>query len=339
VYAHAQSPCRIGIAGGGTDLPAWTSTRTGRCLSLAIKAYTHAVAISRPDGRVVASYRKRDEATAATEIANGLIRESALLHGWEDGFEVHTLSELSSHGSGLGVSSSIAVSLAACFQRLAALREPFDSRRMTGPTAEPRWQDGGVEGFRERVAKDAWVVEIDRLRRPIGRQDHMAAAHGGMRLYAFTGNDAAVERSFSIDDARWVAEHLCLVRLLDGHDSRAILSSVKNAAALESAAEAVPVAVRAIEMHDPEMLGAALSLGHLSKKGIQGAVPDALAEIVERINGVEGVHGCKVAGAGGGGHVVVAGIPEVLKTLGMAIRLPVVTVQADHDGVRSDGWT
>src|SRR6185369_6495 len=122
MYAHAQAPVRIGIAGGGTDLPVWTHAHPGQCLSLAIKAYTHAVAIHRPDRQVVAAYRNRDVSSAATEIANGLIRESALLHGWEDSFEVHTLSELSSMGSGLGVSSSIAVSLAACFQRLAILR-------------------------------------------------------------------------------------------------------------------------------------------------------------------------------------------------------------------------
>ena len=42
------------------------------------------------------------------------------------------------------------------------------------------------------VARDAWMVEIDRLRRPIGRQDHMAAAWGGLRLYRFEGVDAVV---------------------------------------------------------------------------------------------------------------------------------------------------
>src|SRR3990167_6612680 len=118
MYAHASAPIRIGIAGGGTDLPAWTRERVGRCLSLAIDTYTHAVAISRRDKQVVASYAQRDVAGCATEIANGLVRESALLHGFEDSFEVHTLSEVTSQGSGLGVSSSFAVALAACFECL-----------------------------------------------------------------------------------------------------------------------------------------------------------------------------------------------------------------------------
>lgn len=332
MYAHAQAPVRIGIAGGGTDLPAWTRERVGHCLSLAVRSHTHAVAISRPDGQVVASYRKRDVSTSATEIANGLVRESALLHGWEEGFEVHTISELTSRGSGLGVSSSIAVSLAACFQRLARLRD--------GVTAEPRWQDGGEPAYRMAVARDAWTVEIERLRRPIGRQDHMAAAHGGLRLYSFFKDDAAVERTFSREDAEWVAKHLVLVQLPDGHDSRAILQGVKSSAPLEYAAMAVSDAVKAIETRSVQLLGRALATGQASKSAIPGATPSAVADVLARLKALSTVHGCKVAGAGGGGHVVVAissGL-GVLRQIEHAINLPVLAVVPDHDGVRSDGW-
>jgi D-glycero-alpha-D-manno-heptose-7-phosphate kinase len=329
VFAHAQAPVRIGIAGGGTDLPAWTSTgRVGRCLSLAVKMYTHAVAIHRPDGQVVASYRKRDVSNCATEIANGLIRESALLHGWEDSFEVHTLSELSSKGSGLGVSSSIAVSLAACFQKLAQLR---DSHAGKTPHAKR-------ENFPMTAALDAWTVEIDKLRRPIGRQDHMAAAHGGLHLYAFEGADAMVLRSFSQEDARWVAEHLLLVQLPDGHDSRAILSGVKTTEALEAAAAAVPFATAAIEKRDAQLLGQAIRGGQASKLAIRGAVTEEVTAVLRTLERVSGVHGCKVAGAGGGGHVVVACEPGSAGAVGRAVRLPVLEVEADHGGVRSDGW-
>lgn len=331
MYAHAQAPARIGIAGGGTDLPAWTrSGRIGRCLSLAIRSYTHAVAISRPDGRVVASYRQRDDASCATEIANGLIRESALMHGWEDGFEVHTLSELSSLGSGLGVSSSIAVSLAACFRELAHLR--------AGDSTPARWRDGGEDAHKMAAARDAWTVEIEELRRPIGRQDHAAAAHGGLRIYRFEGNGVEVERSFSEDDARWVAERLLLVRLPDGHDSRGILSGVQTTGALESAMMAVDEAVRAIEQRSASLLGRALLTGQLSKAAIRGATPPAIADLIKKLNTVYGVHGCKVAGAGGGGHVVVACDPGSIETVERATSLPVFAVAPDLSGVRSEGW-
>jgi D-glycero-alpha-D-manno-heptose-7-phosphate kinase len=350
MFSHAQAPVRIGIAGGGTDLPAWAHDRVGQCLSLAIASYTHAVAITRPDGGVVASYRKRDVDRSATEIANGLIRESALLHGWECGFEVHTLSELSSRGSGLGVSSSIAVALAACFKKMALLRdgpevEYQDFRYAALADGPSRIVAKGDAFATERdpnyftsIAQDAWTVEIDRLRRPIGRQDHMAAAHGGLRLYKFWGHNAVVERSFSQKDADWVARHLALVQLPEGHDSRAILSGVKSTEALEKAAEAVPIAVNAIECRSAHLLGAALTKGQQSKREIRGATPPWIAEILEKLKRVAGVYGCKVAGAGGGGHIVVACEPGSTGAIERATNLPAVGVAADYNGVRSEGW-
>lgn len=339
MYSHAQAPVRIGIAGGGTDLPAWTkSGRVGRCLSLAINMHTHAVAIMRPDKQVIASYLKLDMAAAATEIANGLIRESALLHGFEDSFEVHTLSELSSHGSGLGVSSSIAVALSACFERLSGLNAPYEYWRQVPRSAAPKFLDGGLPAWRERCAKNAWTVEIDKLRRPIGRQDHMAAAYGGLRLYAFEGDDARVERSFSKEDAAWVAKHLLLVKLPTGHDSRAILSGIKNPDALEAASFAVSAALEAIETRSAKQLGEAFNRGHLSKKQIPGAITAEVEEIFNSISRCGGVHGIKVAGAGGGGHVVVACEPGSATDIEQATHLPVMTVEPDNEGVRSDGW-
>jgi D-glycero-alpha-D-manno-heptose-7-phosphate kinase len=330
MYSHAQAPVRIGIAGGGTDLPVWTKERQGLCLSLAIKSYTHAVAIDRPDGAVVASYRNRDVATAATEIANGLIRESALMYGWEDGFEVHTLSELSSRGTGLGVSSSIAVSLAACFHRLSSMRR--------GVATEPRWSDGGAESFRESVARNAWTVEIEHLRRPIGRQDHMAATYGGLRLYSFQQNEATITQTYSPEHAAWLARYLQLLPLPEGHDSRGILTGMTTPAGLESAFLAVDDAQRAIVDGDAKLLGRALRLGHTSKLKIRGAVPKWLAALVETVERLRGVYGCKVTGAGGGGHLVIACEPWAVPEIETATHLRTQAVVPDLTGVRSDGW-
>lgn len=331
MYVHAQAPVRIGIAGGGTDLPAWTKERVGYCLSLAINTYTHTVAIMRPDKKVVASYRQLDHAACATEIANGLIRESALMHGWEDSFEVHTLSEISSLGSGLGVSSSIAVALAAVFARMTVLQ--------SGCAAEPKWMDGGEPAFKQGVATDAWTVEIEKLRRPIGRQDHMAAAWGGLRLYRFEGDNAMVERTFSEEDARWIAEHLCLMQLSEGHDSRAILQNVKSADQIEAAYDAVDIALKAIEKRSPVMLGEALLLGQRSKEQIPGAtVATWIPGTRFWPESIEGIYGGKIAGAGGGGHAVIACEPSMVEWIRREQRQSARSVLPDFHGVRSEGW-
>lgn len=332
MYVHAQAPCRIGIAGGGTDLPAWTGAgRTGLCLSLAIQHYAHAAVIERPDRQVVAAYSRLEHAPRATEIGNGLIRESALAYGFETGFEVHTMSEIPSYGSGLGASSAIAVSLAACFARMQLIKL--------------------AEGLplldrRDAIAKHAWMIEIDRLRRSIGRQDHMAAAYGGLRLYAFEGQAARVERTFVEEDAAWVADRLLLVRLPDGHDAGSILSAVTAVSQLQSAIESVPVAVEAIEQRMPMLLGRALAMGQRSKETIPGAAPIALRGLIEDVLLIKTVTGCKVAGAGGGGHLVVAReaagdeTEARLRALGQlrGLALDVLSVEPDLKGVRSEGW-
>jgi galactokinase/mevalonate kinase-like predicted kinase len=88
------------------------------------------------------------------------------------------------------------------------------------------------------------------------------------------------------------------------------------------------------------LLGRALTAGQVAKYRIPGMVTAEVADAVERITSVIGVRGCKVAGAGGGGHIVVACEPDqaVRDAIVSATGLPVITVEADRHGVRSDGW-
>lgn len=331
MFVHSHAPVRIGLAGGGTDLPAWTREKIGYCLSLAISTYAHAVAIERSDGQAIALYSGHiDRAACATEFANALVRESALLHGFETNFEICTMSEISSKGSGLGVSSSFAVALAACFSRMGALRV----QRGLGASSMAVVNE---DRHRARIAKDAWTVEIERLRRPVGRQDHMAAAYGGLRLYAFEGNEARVDRTFKEDDAKWAASHLCLLRLPEGHDARAILSGVKNPSQVQGALEAVDVAVQAIDKHDAKLLGQALWMGQSSKRLIAGAVTESIDALVDKILAVSGVWGCKVAGAGGGGHLIVCCEPEAVAGVSAVAGIEAMTVKPDFGGVKSEG--
>ena len=209
-----------------------------------------------------------------------------------------------------------------------------------------RGEDYGEMNHASRgaIAEMAWEVEIDRLRRPIGRQDHMAAAYGGLRLYRFERDQdeverAEVEREFSEEDARWLATHLVLVQLPGGHDAREILSGVKSVEQLAVAAEAVDEGVRAIEERNVARLGQALQMGQASKGKIAGAVPRAVVEVIDRVRPLLGVRGVKVCGAGGGGHLLVAHEDDVTQVqIAQAAELEVAVVEPDFGGVRSDGW-
>jgi D-glycero-alpha-D-manno-heptose-7-phosphate kinase len=247
-----------------------------------------------------------------------------MMHGLIDSFEVHTLSDVSSNGSGLGTSSSIAICLSAVFMEMAkALKN--DSSILDG-------------SFRRSVIRCAWEVEIDKLRRPIGRQDHMAAGWGKLRLYRFYADSAEIQHTFSDDDAQWVASNIVLLKLPTGHDAREILSGVNSTEVLEKAYESVALAVSAINNRSVIDLGQSLFLGHLSKLSIPGAVPPGINRIIQDIRGVPGVTGCKVSGAGGGGHIVVACAASAHKHLGDITGLECIPVEADLEGLKVDKW-
>jgi galactokinase/mevalonate kinase-like predicted kinase len=120
------------------------------------------------------------------------------------------------------------------------------------------------------------------------------------------------------------------------------LSSVKDTTALESAAAAVSVALEAIDQRSVSLLGRALHYGSVSKRQILGAVPAEVASILARVDNIPGVRGCKVAGAGGGGHIVIAhdgGHADVCAAIERATNLPTIAVEPDLDGVRVEGYT
>jgi D-glycero-alpha-D-manno-heptose-7-phosphate kinase len=289
---------------------------------LAIDTYCHVAAIERPDGLTVASYSRMERVGTAREIENDLVREAALLHGWASGFEVHILSEVTSRGSGFGASSAVAVCLSSVFSRMARMRR--------GEVGE-----GPVEPI--DVARGAWTVEIDRLKRPIGRQDHAASAHGGLRLYRFEGEDVRVERSFSYEDAVWVASHLVVSRLSGERDAGTILSGISDDLPFEAAYAAVPVAVRAIESKRVDLLAEAFRLVHETKERVPGSVTPAVAQARSQFLDVPGVLACTVAGAGGGGHLVAVCDPAVF-SIGDRRSLSTFRVRPDILGARSEGW-
>ena len=279
-----QAPLRIGIAGGGTDLPVWANVRIGKCLSLAIKPCVYALLVNRFDHKVVAAYSQIENARRITEIGHGLIRECALNLGVLDGIEVHTVSAITSKGSGLGASSSFAVALIKLFATYCGIiLSPIE------------------------VATRAWQVEIDRLRRPIGRQDHMAASFGGLRLYRFEKDKAYLEETFTEDDSNWISSVLKLVPLSSGHDACKILENVSSQSMLIPAYDSVEEAVTAIRTRDVERLGRAVSMGMQSKRAIPGAVSSEIEEKIDNIKttlSVGKLRGIKVCGAGGGGYLL-----------------------------------
>lgn len=166
-----QTPLRVSFLGGGTDFEDFYSNYGGAVLSTAIDKCVFVIVKERFDDAVYVNYSKKEIVDDFTQLEHELVRESMRISGVTNGIEVTTLADIPTEGTGLGSSSSVTVGL---LQALTA----YKGELMTS----------------EALAKGACHVEIDVLRKPIGKQDQYIAAYGNLRLIEFSKNGIEVEK-------------------------------------------------------------------------------------------------------------------------------------------------
>ena len=120
-----QTPLRIGLVGGGTDLPDYYVEHGGRVLNCAIDKYVYVIVKQRFDDDIYVNYSEKEIVSSVEDLRHDLVREAMLMTGVKQGVEITMLADIPSSGSGLGSSSSITVGL------LHAL-SAYQGRQMSG---------------------------------------------------------------------------------------------------------------------------------------------------------------------------------------------------------------
>ena len=164
-----QTPLRIGLLGGGTDLPGYYRERGGRVLNCALDKYIYVIVKQRFDDDIYVNYSKKEIVSRVEDLEHELVREAMQATGVTKGVEITTLADIPSAGSGLGSSSAVTVGL------LHALFA-YQGRQVSA----------------EELAEGACTIEIDRCGKPIGKQDQYIAALGGIRDLRFGPGDEVV---------------------------------------------------------------------------------------------------------------------------------------------------
>src|ERR1700685_3612624 len=103
-----QTPLRIGLLGGGTDLPDYYRKDGGRVLNCAIDKYIYVIVKQRFDDEIYVNYSKKEIVSRVEDLEHELVREAMWMTGVTNGVEITTLADIPSSGSGLGSSSSVA---------------------------------------------------------------------------------------------------------------------------------------------------------------------------------------------------------------------------------------
>ncbi len=298
------APCRIAFAGGGTDLAAYADRFGGAVLSAAISLGAR-VRVSRLAGSAVAlelqDYGIRAQYGNAAEVLKDSRPEVALVARTVadlrpgGGARVNVRTGLPP-GSGLGTSGAVGVATAYGLRLLAGAR----------PTAE-------------EAAELASVVEIEKLGRPIGRQDQYAAAFGGVNLFRFAARDVEGEAIvLAPAKQRAFAEHFMLFFSGQQRDSAAVLTD-QRARTKKGDAETLHNLHRlkelALEMASALRRGARRRFGELmhqawqAKIAASAKVADARSIAVCAEARRQGAWAVKVTGAGAGGFYLAMAPP------------------------------
>ena len=173
-----QTPLRIGLLGGGTDLPSYYREHGGRVLNCALDKYVYVIVKQRFDNDIYVNYSRKEIVSRVDDLEHELVREAMRMTGVTSGVEITTLADIPSAGSGLGSSSAVTVGL------LHALFA-YQGRQMSA----------------EELAERACAIEIDHCGKPIGKQDQYIAALGGIRNIRFGPGDEVVAEELKLGAA------------------------------------------------------------------------------------------------------------------------------------------
>ncbi|MDP3987516.1 MAG: SIS domain-containing protein [Candidatus Levybacteria bacterium] len=163
----SRTPLRISFVGGGSDISSFYKHKPGAVVSTAINKYVYVTLNKQFDGRIILNYSKTEVVKKVDDIENNLIREAMKLTGVTGGIHITSIADIPSEGTGMGSSSSYIVGL---LNALYAYK--------------------GESVSQERLAQEACKIEIDILKKPIGKQDQYIAAYGGFKYFQFNPDNS-----------------------------------------------------------------------------------------------------------------------------------------------------
>jgi len=283
-----QTPLRISLAGGGTDLPEYADKHGGEVLGFSIDKYLFVWIKERFDHKIIINWSKKEVVSNIRKIQHELVREAAVMAGLRDGFEVITTADIPSEGSGLGSSSALTVGLINAF-----------------------FQYCGAQVSTSELAQRACQIEVEILKKPMGRQDQYLSALGGIRQLRFAkgGHTEAEEVDVSAETLRILNQNLMLyytgVTRKSSDILRVQVGRMRETLPVHHKIKKQVAQVRkALEGGCPDDLGLILHEGWELKKQLAKAVTNSEIDAMYSMAREAGATGGKVCGAGGGGFLL-----------------------------------
>jgi len=283
-----RTPFRITLGGGGTDLPAYYEKYGGFLISAAINKYIYITVNKRFEKSIRVSYSKTEIVNGADEIQHPIVREALKLVDIKSNIEITSIADLPAK-SGLGSSCSFTVGL---LNALHAYKKEY---------LQPK-----------ELAEEAFHIEAEILKEPIGKQDPYIAAYGGI-----ISMDIDTKGNVKVDT------HVLNEDVIDGLESNLLYfytglqrsasevlaqqtTSVKKDEnevinAMHQIKEICKETLARLKSGDIDWFGKSLDMHWNIKKKISNKMSNSFIDRCYSIAIENGAIGGKIMGAGGGG--------------------------------------
>ena len=287
----SRTPLRISFAGGGTDIKSYYSkNKYGSVISCGINLYIY-VAIKQQspitDFKYKIKWDQIENCNSIDLIKHPIIKAALKYFNIQDNLEIITFSDVPV-SSGLGSSSTFTVGL------INALLAYLGKRATKG-----------------QMADLAAMIEIDILKRKIGKQDHYAASYGKLHEYIFK-DDNSVE-VYPIISNKLITDKIekrcSLFYTNKKRDASMILrkSNIEKQTLTLNKLRSQVKDFRDIFMGKTNInnFGKYLNVGWQYKKSISKYISNKDIEKNYNIAMKHGATGGKILGAGGGGFLLI----------------------------------
>lgn len=293
-----QTPFRITLGGGGTDLPSFYEQHGGFVFTMSINKYMYIFLHRLPvmERKSIIRYSQVEVVDNVEDIKHPLVREALRLHNLRVPVEISSIADMPAK-TGLGSSGSYLVGL------LTAIRAYKGESVSVG-----------------QIAEEACHIEMNILGEPVGKQDQYIAAFGGFRVLEIARDGHVTVRDVPVDfnmatelvsKARvyYTGIQRSATNVLRGQDDAARKTESEDHSRVVDSLCQIKEIGKKIEKaflnHDLDSFAVLMDEHWRHKQRMSQKISLSVMDVLyEKVKRDFGVLGGKIIGAGGGGFIM-----------------------------------
>ena len=312
-----KTPFRVSFCGGGSDMANFYEKYGGCVLSTSINKYCYiSIHPYFNEKQTLLKYSENELVDEIDQIKHSIFRQ-VLKDMHIHGVEITSTADIPG-GTGLGSSSTFTVGL---LNTLSCYKGKFVSK--------------------DKLARLACEVEIEKLGNPIGKQDQYGAALGGLNFIKFNQDGSVSHEPILMEGKTYKKLQKNLLMFYTGttRSANAILAEqTKNITSEDKAKNLLKMCGLAkdmkvaLENNDISSFGKILDEGWQLKKELASGIANPAIDEAYEIAMKNGALGGKLLGAGGGGFLLFYCEEEKQEQLKKALGLRELDFTFERDG-------